>query len=92
MSAISNYQLTLNECKINNDFQDLKLIEIESKFWGKYFNKKYDKLNLEIVDKLCNKKSKLVISNSFYQKMKTNKVLLELYLVLKLSKFNKIRI
>ena len=88
MGAISNYQLTLNECIVNNDFQDLKLLEIESKFWGKYLNKKYDKLNLEIINKLCTKKSKLVISNSFYQKVKTNKVLLELYLVLKLSKPN----
>ena len=32
MSAISNYQLTLNECEVNNDFRDLKLLEIESKF------------------------------------------------------------
>ena len=46
MGAISDYQLTLEECYVNNDFRDLKLLEIESKFWGKYFNKKYDKLNL----------------------------------------------
>ena len=88
MGAISNYQLTLNECIVNNDFQDLKLLEIESKFWGKYLNKKYDKLNLEIINKLCKKKTKLVISDSFYEMLKTNKVLLEIYLVLKLSKSN----
>lgn len=88
MSAISNYQIVLNECKRNNDYQDLKLIEIESNFWGKYLNKKYDKLNSEIINKFCKKKSKLVISDSFYQKLKTNKVLLEIYLVLKFTKSN----
>ena len=88
MGAISNYQLTLNECRTNNDFWDLKLLEIEHNFLRKYFNKKYDKLSLEIINKFCKRKTKLVISNSFYQKLKTNKVLLELYLVLKLSKSN----
>ena len=82
MSAIAEYELVWKEASLTKDYSEVKKFQINFLFWKKYKEKKYDKLNSEIVNKFL--KTKLVISESFYQKLKTNKVLIELILVLKI--------
>ena len=82
MSAIAEYELVWKEASLTKDYSEVKKLQINFLFWKKYKEKKYDKLNSEIVSKFL--KTKLVISESFYQKLKTNKVLIELILVLKI--------
>ncbi|MGC7173672.1 MAGa4850 family ICE element protein [Metamycoplasma hominis] len=55
--------------------------------WRKNYSKKiYDKLSNIAINKIL--KSKIVISESYYQKLKTNKVLLEVFIAIKsLKKF-----
>ncbi|WP_422392683.1 MAGa4850 family ICE element protein [Metamycoplasma hominis] len=56
--------------------------------WEKNYSKKiYDKLSNIAINKIL--KSKIVISESYYQKLKTNKVLLEVFIAIKsLKKFH----
>ncbi|MGC7164541.1 MAGa4850 family ICE element protein [Metamycoplasma hominis] len=50
--------------------------------WRKNYSKKiYNKLSNIAINKIL--KSKIVISENYYQKLKTNKVLLEVFIVIK---------
>ncbi|ACU78420.1 MAGa4850 family ICE element protein [Mycoplasma mycoides] len=83
MSAIKNYLL------IKDDANELKKECQNSLFYSTYKNKKYDTLTNEAVNKIL--KSKLVISESYYDEFGTDKVFLEMFMILTVLKDKNIK-
>ncbi|WP_373437803.1 MAGa4850 family ICE element protein [Metamycoplasma equirhinis] len=81
MGAFSELQILENEAIINRNDTQLKQFQINVNWRNKYDEKIYDKLNQKAIDAIV--KSKLIISESFYQKLKTNKVLIEIFILIK---------
>ncbi|WP_373435602.1 MAGa4850 family ICE element protein [Metamycoplasma equirhinis] len=81
MGAFSELQILENEAVINRNDTQLKQFQINVNWRNKYDEKIYDKLNQKAIDAIL--KSKLIISESFYQKLKTNKVLIEIFILIK---------
>ena len=82
MGFFSNFAFVSKQPKI----YEKDLIEIQRQTnWDKNYEKKiYDKLNQKGINLIL--KSKIVIGESYYQKLKTNKVLLEIFLAIKTLK------
>lgn len=81
MGLISDLQLMEQEAKLNNDYNDVQKFWRGKKWKEAYEKKIYDKLNSKLVEVVL--KSKIVIGVNYYQKLKTNKVLIEIFAVLK---------
>ncbi|WP_373590147.1 MAGa4850 family ICE element protein [Metamycoplasma equirhinis] len=81
MGAFGELQILENEAVINRNDTQLKQFQINVNWRNKYDEKIYDKLNQKAIDAIL--KSKLIISESFYQKLKTNKVLIEIFILIK---------
>ncbi|MGC7189737.1 MAGa4850 family ICE element protein [Metamycoplasma hominis] len=74
------------EAKLNKNYSLVDAFEINLNWRKNYSKKIYDKLSNIAINKIL--KSKIVISESYYQKLKTNKVLLEVFIAIKsLKKF-----
>lgn len=70
-----------------NCYYEIAAIKRQINWEGNYDKKIYDKLKEKAIKLIS--KSKVVIGESYYQKLKTNKVLLEIFIVLKsLGKMN----
>ncbi|MGC7187924.1 MAGa4850 family ICE element protein [Metamycoplasma hominis] len=69
------------EAKLNNDYSLVDAYKRNLNWRRNYSKKIYDKLSDIAISKIL--KSKIVISESYYQKLKTNKVLLEVFMVIK---------
>ncbi len=81
MGANKEFMLMQQKAKLNNDYSLVDAFE-RNLNWRKNYSKKiYDKLSNITINKIL--KSKIVISESYYQKLKTNKVLLEVFMVIK---------
>ncbi|PWC09102.1 hypothetical protein DIE66_00490 [Mycoplasmopsis arginini] len=65
----------------NASGSERKIIDINNEWYKSYKQKKYDKLSAKAIY-LIRALSKLIISKSYVQELKTNKVLLELFLML----------
>ena len=78
--------LMQQEAKLNKNYSLVDAFEINLNWRKNYSKKIYDKLSNIAINKIL--KSKIVISESYYQKLKTNKVLLEVFIAIKsLKKF-----
>lgn len=64
MGAIKNRKLLQEEATLNNDFSEVKKMQIKSSWEKAYDAKKYDKLNSNAINELL--KAKLVIGQSFF--------------------------
>ena len=73
----------------SRDHDEIAKIKRQINWEGNYDKKIYDKLNEEAIKLILT--SKVVIGESYYQKLKTNKVLLEIFIVLKSLGKNKIK-
>lgn len=82
MGFFSDFELMQKQSELYKE--DLALIEREINWSKNYERKIYDKLNQKGIDEIL--KSKIVIGESYYQKLKTNKTLLEIFLVIKTGK------
>ncbi|MGC7165098.1 MAGa4850 family ICE element protein [Metamycoplasma hominis] len=90
MGAYSEFMVMQQEAKLNNDYSLVDAFERNFNWRKNYSKKIYDKLSDIAISKIL--KSKIVISESYYQKLKTNKVLLEVFMVIKSFKNEKIKI
>ena len=81
MGAYSEFMVMQQEAKLNNDYSLVDAYERNLNWRRNYSKKIYDKLSDIAISKIL--KSKIVISESYYQKLKTNKVLLEVFMVIK---------
>ncbi|WP_228846720.1 MAGa4850 family ICE element protein [Metamycoplasma hominis] len=81
MGAYSEFMLMQQEAKLNNDYSLVDAYKRNLNWRRNYSKKIYDKLSDIAISKIL--KSKIVISESYYQKLKTNKVLLEVFMVIK---------
>ena len=81
MGAYSEFMVMQQEAKLNNDYSLVDVYERNLNWRRNYSKKIYDKLSDIAISKIL--KSKIVISESYYQKLKTNKVLLEVFIVIK---------
>ncbi|QKX31204.1 hypothetical protein HU152_03270 [Metamycoplasma hominis] len=90
MGAYSEFMVMQQEAKLNNDYSLVDAYERDLNWRRNYSKKIYDKLSDIAISKIL--KSKIVISESYYQKLKTNKVLLEVFMVIKSFKNKKIKI
>lgn len=70
-------------------YYEIAKIKRQINWEGNYEKKIYDKLNEKAIKLIL--MSKVVISENYYQKLKTNKVLLEIFIVLKSLGKNKIK-
>ena len=73
----------------SRDYDEIAKIKRQINWERNYRKKLYDKLNEEAIKVIL--KSKVVIGESYYQKLRTNKVLLEIFIVLKSLGKNKIK-
>lgn len=73
----------------SNCYCEIAKIERQINWERNYEKKIYDKLNEKAIKLILT--SKVVISENYYQKLKTNKVLLEIFIVLKSLGKNKIK-
>lgn len=73
----------------SNCYYEIAKIKRQINWESNYGKKIYDKLNEKAIKLILT--SKVVISENYYQKLKTNKVLLEIFIVLKSLDKNKIR-
>ncbi|WP_203283153.1 MAGa4850 family ICE element protein [Metamycoplasma hominis] len=81
MDGNKEFMLVQQEAKSNNDYSLVDAFE-RNLNWRKNYSKKiYNKLSNIAINKIL--KSKIVISENCYQKLKTNKVLLEVFIVIK---------
>ncbi|AYK04606.1 hypothetical protein D9D13_01335 [Metamycoplasma hominis] len=81
MDGNKEFMLVQQEAKSNNDYSLVDAFE-RNLNWRKNYSKKiYNKLSNIAINKIL--KSKIVISENYYQKLKTNKVLLEVFIVIK---------
>ena len=86
MGGNKEFMLMQQEAKLNNDYSLVDAYKRNLNWRRNYSKKIYDKLSDIAISKIL--KSKIVISESYYQKLKTNKVLLEVFMVIKsLKKF-----
>ena len=90
MGAHSEFMVMQQEAKLNNDYSLVDAYKRNLNWRRNYSKKIYDKLSDIAISKIL--KSKIVISESYYQKLKTNKVLLEVFMVIKSFKNKKIKI
>lgn len=81
MGAYSEFMVMQQEAKLNNDYSLVDAYKRNLNWRRNYSKKIYDKLSDIAISKIL--KSKIVISESYYQKLKTNKVLLEVFMVIK---------
>lgn len=81
MGAYSEFMVMQQEAILNNDYSLVDAYERNLNWRRNYSKKIYDKLSDIAISKIL--KSKIVISESYYQKLKTNKVLLEVFMVIK---------
>ncbi|WP_373440563.1 MAGa4850 family ICE element protein [Metamycoplasma equirhinis] len=82
MGKFSELHFLEQEARLNNDYSELDKFWREQKWKENYDKKIYDKLDEKLIEVIL--KSKIVIGQSYYQKLKTNKVLLEIFIVLKI--------
>lgn len=73
----------------SNCYSEIAKIKRRINWEGKYEKKIYDKLDEKAIKLIL--MSKVVIGENYYQKLKTNKVLLEIFIVLKSLDKNKIK-
>ena len=73
----------------SNCYYEVAKIKRQINWEGNYEKKIYDKLNEKAIKLIL--MSKVVIGENYYQKLKTNKVLLEIFIVLKSLGKNKIK-
>ena len=73
----------------SNCYYEVAKIKRQINWEGNYEKKIYDKLNEKAIKLIL--MSKVVIDENYYQKLKTNKVLLEIFIVLKSLAKNKIK-
>ncbi|MGC7187635.1 MAGa4850 family ICE element protein [Metamycoplasma hominis] len=86
MGGNKEFMLMQQEAKLNKNYSLVDAFEINLNWRKNYSKKIYDKLSNIAINKIL--KSKIVISESYYQKLKTNKVLLEVFIAIKsLKKF-----
>lgn len=83
MSAIKDLVMMNQEAKTTGDYSSIQDHQIRMKFKEKWKAKKYAKINDDVIYDYDFSKSKLVISETYYQKLKTRKVALQLIMVLK---------
>ncbi|WP_373436576.1 MAGa4850 family ICE element protein [Metamycoplasma equirhinis] len=81
MGKFSELHFLEQEARLNNDYSELDKFWREQKWRENYDKKIYGKLDEKLIKVIL--KSKIVIGQSYYQKLKTNKVLLEIFIVLK---------
>lgn len=85
MSNVSHMQFLAQ----SNLYYEIAKIKIQINWESNYEKKIYDKLNEKAIKLILT--SKVVIGERYYQKLKTNKVLLEIFIVLKSLKKMKIK-